>query len=368
MTRNGTPPTPEMRDLIENDPLLRQLAEEAANTGDVTPLQAAATQHILELLRDHPEEFTQEDLEVLMQVSSASSTQGTTPQTVEELRAAIERARTGHGTAAEESTTEGGSAGEAAREPAAPAAEAPTGAAPREYPGISRQWLEQLQALPATKSLFDAMVGRTGTGPTVNDNVVEQFLNTVPNDLTLEEARQLIERLRPVQGESLDEILQRLRGAIRQLRSGGEREVSHAEQEDAPAAQQEPPSTHPEEHEGITRDQLRERLIEAIRSFRGWSDIAIGSALVISEGENNFSNAHAGRELIRAYYYGKVQAQRGGFTRQAAFLELHLISRSSSSFVVEVVSSTPIVFETGQMTQGPSPGARLTLHPLRHRR
>jgi hypothetical protein len=95
MTTNGTPPSPEMKQLLESDPLLKQLAEEAAGSGDGSQLQEEMIRRTLELIRANPDVFTPEDLEFLMQYSDTAKTTGQSPQTVEQLRKAINAAKAG---------------------------------------------------------------------------------------------------------------------------------------------------------------------------------------------------------------------------------------------------------------------------------
>ena len=280
MTRSGNPPSDEMKALIESDPVLRKLAEQAAASGDAGPFQEEAAKRIMELIRDNPGEFTAEELEILRQASNGS-TSGTSPKTREELRAAIDAAVANQGkppapagTAGNATGTPGGatspgtpgstSPSPAAADPAAKASDgsksgangtdpsaagapgtassgapattnAPTGSGAgsvsggdlageaetvvKKYPGLSPAMQGALAAAPPNvRAVFDAATG-PGKGLTIDDALVGDFLGSVPPDLTAEERDKLIANTKPITDQNVFEVMESLRAAVKAVRT-----------------------------------------------------------------------------------------------------------------------------------------------------
>jgi hypothetical protein len=404
MASNGTPPSPEMRELIESDPLLRQLAEDAANTGNATPLQEEMTRRMLETVRNNPDEFTPEDLEILMQVSNAtsSSSGGASPQTVEELRAALNRARAiQRGETVPQTTgpaggvgAEGGGAGNAGspggqRAPGggagagegresgrsgAPGGQGGGGAgagSEREtqerYPNLSAEARQRLSQAPEqARRLLAAMTAGSGRGPRVTDEAVQRFLQTVPANLTEREARQLIQQIRPAENESLDEILGRLQRAIERIRADATRETppgaggqprdsggagNGEERRGAEDDRRESLSVgQPQGPEGqsVSREQFIDRMLEVITNYRGWDELAPSTMVYVPVGDESFTRAPV-RGIVNAYVYIKSRMPNGQTLRATALLRLRVLSRTASRrggrVIAEVVSATDVVAE-----------------------
>src|SRR5437764_13059613 len=100
MEKDGNQLPPELRLKVKQDPVLRQLAERAASTGNSRPLQEEATRRMLEIVQQNPGEFSSEDLEALAQFSQAQELSGDTPQSADQLRAAIAQAQSGRAVSA----------------------------------------------------------------------------------------------------------------------------------------------------------------------------------------------------------------------------------------------------------------------------
>jgi hypothetical protein len=358
MTTNGAPPSPEMRELIENDPLLRELAENAANGGSPTPLQEAAMRRTLELFRENPDQFAPEDLELLLEMSreGGGTTSGLPPQTEEELRRALEAARVRQRTGANggSGTPPSGSPGSGGPAAAGPAP-GPAGAPPEpettpEYSGLSAQARQRLTLAPAqVRRLFVAMARGRG-GPRVNDDALDQFLATAPGDLTATEVNQLIERLGPVQGQSLDEILDRLRSAVQQIRSrrsdGGANQPAQAEGATdggtAPPVGA-PPTTTPATDPGISQDEYVRRMQQRISSFTGWDAIPSGGVLITASGDSDFGTARVNVDRISGLFFAKNPAG----ARLAANVVVMVTRRGGGTVDIRITEGFVIVSETG---------------------
>ncbi len=271
MTANGNPPSPELKQAIESDPVLKELAERAAESGDAGPLNEEAMRRVVEILRQHPDEFSPDDLEMLAQASHAAGSGGSI-KTAEDLRRAIEKARQGAKSGSKPGApgqTGGagtqpapGQTGPPATQPGAqgtqPATQAQGATAPtdeRVPPGLSDKGRAMLpQSGSPRRRLLDAMIGRSGSALAVTDDSIKRFLGTVPEDLTAGESTTLIGQLQAIEGESLDEVMRRLGASVKAMRdkrkggTGGDAKLepkSHGAPAPASTGTQQKPATQP---------------------------------------------------------------------------------------------------------------------------
>lgn len=355
MRERGTPVPPELQEMIEKDPKLKEIFEKAATTGDLTSAQQELNKRMVEVVNDNLDQFSAEDLQVLLQATEATGTQSSDP-TVEQLRAAIDRAKRGPAGPTGPAPEAGGQT----RPTPAPRVEPPGVADPSSKPSGTTHRLPPGTPGPV-KSLFDALVGKNGDGPRVTDEVVARFLQTVPADLTEDEVGRLAEQLRSPRGQSLEEILGALGGAIRSLRSGERREAS-GEKAEIPTPVPEPPK-RPSTEKAITEDEYVRRMVQAIAEYGGWDQLEVDQIRFVPTGDVHFGNAKPGG-VVSVYVYLKAPAP-GGFVRAASFLRLKLVRRTGTKggdeFVGEVTASSPIVAENGRSVPGAPVGRRLTV-------
>ncbi len=419
LTRNGTPPSDEMRALIESDPTLRALAEQAGASGDMTPLQQALAQRTMELIRDHAAELTDEDLEILAQMASSGAA-GASPQTAEELRATIDAARarrsgstgsgsgtgsgtgtgTGTGTGSGTGTGTGSGSGTGTGTPGATRATPPTTAAPagtagggapgplaravdearRAYPALSDEARGQVAAAPpAVRRLFDAMTGH-GPGPAVDDAVVRRFFEVVPIDLGDARASTLIASLTAAPpGRTADEILAALQAAVR-ASPGRERPSPEVP---LPPGERSPPSagdaaadTHgspatagptgtgdaPTERRAAEAEAVRQRSIEllmaAIQAYGGWADLGANQYVMVGR----FSGVPLGG-TVSLHIYQRSLVTDGTSVRAACWAQMRVTqaaTRPGQIWRGTVVSSTFFVSEAGATVDGPPAGRALS--------
>lgn len=357
MSQSGAPPSPELRRMIEEDPVLRDMAERAGQTGDAGPLQDAITQRVIQLVRDNPDQFTPEDLEALTHMQHAAGAGGGSgPANAEQLRAAIEQARSGRPGGGAAGTPGAGTGGERRADATGPTAATgsggvrpgATGAGGAEaHPGLSAPTRQSLAAAPApVRSLFDRMVARGGMGTRVTDDFVARYLATVPADLSADESRRLAERLRPADTDSADEAIARLASAVEGLRarreaqrraaaaarpatgSGGEADRARAPR--PPAARD--PST------GLVPQMLR-----VIQAYGGWDAIGEGAAIAVADWSPSGP--------ITAQIYGRTPARNGVSVRYTAQLQVRVVRRSGNRMMVRILSATAAVAENGNSVQ-----------------
>lgn len=350
MTQDGVPPPPELRALIENDPELRRLVEEAAAHGDPTAAQAELNRRMVEEINNHLDEFSEEDLRLLLQASQATGGSSSTVEpTAAAIRAAIERVRAGRTGTGSGEGSEPGEAGE-------------TGETPSEAANLSPEMRQRYQQAPeALRRLFRAMTGSNGEIQ-VTDEVVRRFLETVPGDLSAEQAQRLIARLGPIQGQTLDQVLETLRSAVQELQAEA---GTATEPGEAEGDQPTPAPAEEESDEGIEPDEFTRQMVEIIQNFQGWGDIPVGSERYISSQEGrDFAHTPIGQDL-QATMLVHMQLANGQELRAAATVTLRMVRRSGtapgSTFTASVVSASPIVASSGRSIPFPLREIRGTL-------
>lgn len=391
MRRRGHAPSAEMKALIESDPVLRQLAEQAASGGDITAAQEAAARQVLQIVHDNPGAFSAEELEILRQASNGLRG-GVSPQTREELRAAIDAAVARQGQpspAGGGSGSAAGGGGQPATGPQGSGAPAPTGVssgdldeearqARRRYPSLSVEMQGVLAAAPpAVRAVFSALTGR-GPGVPIDDAVVREFLNAVPLDLTAAERDALIANVTASSGLDAAAILSGIRAAVSTLRSGqalGQTGAAPPPAGSPPAAEPGGATATPAGPQPATGPggstvpaapappDADQRLIRTLRaaidSYSAWASVPVNSpGRFIGE----FRNAPVGTE-VDLYHYVRRSDGAGNVVRAVSYL-LVQVRRSASqrgqSWSGRVVSATIYLGDNGRTI--PSPFVGQTIH------
>lgn len=365
-TANGTPIPKELWEVIKNDPDLRSIIEKAAESGDMTAAQEALNKKVLETINNNLDQFSEEDLQILMSMSGSGADTPTNAPTVEQLKAAIERKRSG-------ASTTPGSSGDATGGSSVvppPATPAPAPAGQEKFPKVSATVQEQFNGTSApARELFKAMVGSSGNGPRVNDEAILRFLQTVPGDLSVEEAKKLIAQLKPVAGEDLDTIMQRLGQAIQTLRSpqtpkpaAGDAGSDAKETEDGGSSEAtEPAGQAHEVKDGapISASEFTRQMMENIQKFKGWDSISNGGTTLIATGDTDFASTPINGTL-HAYAYSKYSPTLLAIT----FVGIKLTSRAGktpgSVWKGTIVSATLTVANNGRSAQVFSTGKSIS--------
>lgn len=369
MSASGTPPSPELRALIEQNPQLREVLEQAA-TGNSAPGTEEATRQMIELLRDHGHELTPEELELLAAGSEAASGTGRAPRDIAELRAALaaERQRratgggrppgdatgtgaggAGEGTGAQTGTgtgarADGGTSGGGTREGEGAGATPPASDLP---PSLSEEVRAQVrQASMPRQDVVRRLISGTTGSVRVTDDVVRRILQELPENLTPQQSQQLIARIAPAGGEDLEAILGRLRQAVRDVQAQAAPDEPATDAE-APAADAAPSAE--EEHERADLEAYRRRMVEWILAYR-WEAVALGSSWVHLGGhERNFRTARVGRNGDVLPVVLAVRRDQGGGVegRFAAVASVVITRRTGDVMDLRVVGASPFVNEQG---------------------
>ncbi len=221
MSEDGIPVPKELQERIKGDEELKSLLEEAASGADMTEAQQELSNKMLQEIANNPDVYSNEDLKALLEVSeAASSVDGSAEFRAENLKNMIETRGQGKtGGEDQGGKGEGKAGGEATGDQGGTQTEEGLGTG-EGLSSISPEQREQIKGNPPVKKLLDSIVSNTGGGPKLNETSIQRFLDTVPADLTNEEAEILISQLIIIEDESqtLDKLMSKLKGAIDKLR------------------------------------------------------------------------------------------------------------------------------------------------------
>jgi hypothetical protein len=204
LEQKGTPLPPELREMIEADPALKEMMSKALREGgDIPAAQEAINKQILETIAANKDQFTPEELEVLL--ASAQAVGGALPKgamTVAELKSAAAAAKTGGDGSGRDGAGKAAADGKPAT-PSAPPAE-PVTAATRKKLGDSADPVRQLYAGITVKTEKSRLT----------DAQLRRFLDMVPPDISAERVARLLEMVKKGLADSPDQALDRLQAAL----------------------------------------------------------------------------------------------------------------------------------------------------------
>lgn len=352
MTTNGTPPSAELKELIESDPVLKQLAEEAGSTGDASKLQEEITRRTLQLIKDNPGMFTAEDLEFFAEFSkTADSSRVKAPETAEQLKAAIEAAKAG---------VTGGEGGTGvdlpAKEPAVkekPPTETGKSAESTDsnlerFKKLNDESKKKIkEASKQVSQVFQKFLSEQKSKPKLDDNFVKRFFEIIPADLTDNQAETLIGRFTDSPGQTPEAMLEALRKAVEDLKKEVEESTGDGTGDDTSAANQ----------AGVGK--TREQIIDDLKKIAG--------TLSFKSGKNNVYRFSINKEIIddarakskgkdgvilETYIFGKNQNGVGVVALLTGSLPADIDAaklKKGSRIAIEIISVSPFVDKQGNV-------------------
>jgi hypothetical protein len=375
MTTSGAPPSPELRQLIESDPLLKQLAEDAGTSGDATLLQQELTRRTLETIRDNPDVFTPEDLEFLVQFSNAAEAAGQSPQTVEQLRKSIDAAKAGKQGGGQ---VQAGGVGKPS--PEIETQPRKTEPAQRRGAGVGKKAIGEKEAsgeisegardrlanAPApVRGLLNSLFAAAPSAQKLSEADLDRFLDIVPAGLSAEQVAKLRAQMKEVKGETVEEILDALQVAVEQGALGAEATIApdigpHANVIAAGPPVSAPMSTPPKEYEQAAPLTMRpsgpgasletEKVIEGLKEkakVTVFKDLAPGNFRIAWSGIGSeeidkgtvISGSLRGRHIDgKTTYVGRVQAEVTAVDK-----------RNRRKVKIRFISATPMVSAFGKI-------------------
>lgn len=389
MTTNGTPPSPEMKALIESDPILKQLAEQASGSGDGSKLQEELSKRTLQIIKDNPGLFSPEDLEFLAEYAKSGKA-GMAPATADELRKAIDAAKAGKaGDGKSAGTGDGGTGAgktdapkpaDGAQTPADPAAagkgdsagkgDTPgtpdaagqpgvlptpdTPAKPADKPpvadspavkGLNDDNKEKVKGAkePVTDVLRE-YITKQKTDKNIDDDFIKRFFEIVPADLTPDQAAALIGRMDAAPPDaSREAMLESLKKGVEEVRKGSPQPpdgggTTGTQTPATPATPDKPAKTQEE----IIAD------LQAAAKKHNFSKIKAGS-FDIPKGVQKIEG-----HTLKAYLYGKTKDGVGyvGYITATIPADVDVDKlKKGATFTIEITSRSPMVDAKGTVRE-----------------
>jgi hypothetical protein len=351
MNEKGVPIPPGLRERIQSDPELRRLATEAVATGDISKAQEELNKKMLQVIADNPDAFSQEDLEVLLSTSSKSGgPESASDPSLETIRAAIDAKKRGEPIGEIVRRGSGAGSGEGTtpdpQRPGPGGGEGPAEEGGQPASGLTEDGRRELRAASApARALWAAMVGPASGGPTADDAALRRFLAALPSDLRADEAQQLVQRVGPAGGKTLDEILASLETAIQSMRNPRPSPDATTEPDVQPPTTEVSPEA---EGEGVAPDEYVERMLEIIHTYGGWGNVTRNTQIVYCADPRGYAKIPIGAEAD-AIVFNKEATPNGGMIRGAATARIRIRGRSRRngrlSIAITFVRCSEFVFE-----------------------
>ncbi len=260
---------------------------------------------------DNKDQFSADDLKILLGITqSAGAAMPAADVTVDTIKKAIAaKGSTGTGDKADGGKADSGKS------------DAGTG-------GLSASAKAKISgASPTQQTIFNALFGSTGKGPTITDDDVNRFFAIVPPDLRDGDAAKLVAQTQRYQGGSVADLLSGLTTAVAALRmpqTGAN--VPDGVADDTSGAVAAPPDT-----QGSTED-----LVAALASIVRRSDYSkIGESILYFQAKKE--EAKIGATMTKTL----VTVQNG--KRLAAVVSLKVTDAGGDWMQVEIVGSSVLV-------------------------
>lgn len=208
MQQKGQPVPPEIKAMIEEDEELKTLIAELPQGADVTELQEAFSERITQMIQENPEDFSAEDLKVLLSSTGAATPDEalTLPESREELRKVIEKAQQAKGTASSEETEISDAPSQetqSSKKGRSQEGTQSTGTGQETAVTLNQDLSRVLDANQAAKHLVDAVKAEQGL-EAVNDENVRRILEAI-KDLDETQLQKMQDKLASLREEQDEE-------------------------------------------------------------------------------------------------------------------------------------------------------------------
>lgn len=353
MSQQGTPIPAELRQKIESDPKLKKLLESAASGQDISAAQAELNRQMAEEINAHLDEFSQEDLELLLQTTGSIQANPKTAPTIETIKKAIEAKKNG----ASGTGKEGGSGStvkdQASKDPVNhPQAKDTSSLAPKPDAGpkpVSPSPVDRLVA---------GMASPSADGPQMTSTLRARLLAlasaTVP-PLTDEDVTTLLQHLVSAKGKTEDEIVNSIQQGIQGLRQSKGQTTStdpmekntnadFVENQSAKGSVTPTPGT-----KTVSHDEFIKKMLERINTYSGWSKISIENGIMKRSDGQSFSTVKTGETIQVEYYEYRARSNKKSM-RGTANLTIYVKSLNKVNKTMDVTILTKnslIVIEDG---------------------
>ena len=231
--KNGTPIPDDLKDAIKNDPKLKKIFLEAAQSGNPTEAQRKLGEELTRVVLENRDQFTDEELQELLKVTDENSSSiPNGPVTAEMLRRSLANRSaggTGKGTdkpapadAPKPAPTDAGGTSTTGTDTKTKGGGEQKGEESKEPPAPDAAKSDPGAGLPApAKRLVEAVVQTGGAGPKVTEAALQQLrtiVQTANPPLTDAEVDELISKISAAPGKTIEEVLESVRHGITQVR------------------------------------------------------------------------------------------------------------------------------------------------------
>jgi Domain of unknown function (DUF4157) len=215
----GSALPPELKEMVEADPKLKQLVTDGAKTGDFTAAQEDASRQAMQVVNDNLDQFTDEELAQMFAVTeSATTVAPSLAPTAAGLKKALEAHRaakaaggSGQSPGGDPGKTAGGGGKTDAADPTAKADPAST-----LPPDVSARLAGESASI---LTLYRTLRSGPGDGPPITGTLVTRFLDLV-EPLNDAQRAQLQASAVPGSGETEDQFIAALQQAITKVGAG----------------------------------------------------------------------------------------------------------------------------------------------------
>jgi hypothetical protein len=249
MDKEGNPVPSEIQELIKQNPDLKAKMEKALKSGDTSTVQKEFNDQILKLIKDHPDEFSKEDLESLLTMTGAAQ-QGL-PQgqvTIDQVKKMLETKQQGSGVPgspdaeaskdnvskpkakdSEGSTKtripDNGSGKDSVPSLPGPDKTSGTGTKPSDtqstdpkFKALNEGSKKLIHGAPKpVQDVFKNFTSGQEGDAKINDEVVKKFFDIVPVSLTDTQSKALIDKMGSSIGKTIEEVLSNLKKGVEEV-------------------------------------------------------------------------------------------------------------------------------------------------------
>lgn len=222
LAAKGDPVPPEVQHMIESDPELKKLVEDAmSKDADPTDAQKKLSAKVLQLINDNKDQFSADDLKALLAVSESAGKSlppgDVTVDTLKQLAQAkgVDVDATATATATATGTGKTDPSVVKDKDKASGGGDAKTD--DPDSKGLSKKSVELIKnASAGQKLVFDGVFGSRQSGakgPLVTDADVDRFFSLIPKDITTDKAKAILAKTEPYKGGSVNDLLNGLQTA-----------------------------------------------------------------------------------------------------------------------------------------------------------
>jgi hypothetical protein len=213
MEQDGVPVSDDMKKLIESDPELKKMLEDAAKKGGkLSDAQKEIAKKYSEYISKHMDEFSREELQTLIATTDKVADKMPTTINVEDIKKSLkQKMNQKSGQFKDDSGSTLPKKGDATEKSKDISAKDAT-------PQLSQPTRDRLAKSPTqVLNLFQGLLGNSPNAKKITDAQVQRFLNLMPPGLTGDQVKKLLEKRKALEGETVDQILDSLQAALANL-------------------------------------------------------------------------------------------------------------------------------------------------------